>query len=52
MPDTKPTAVIYVRVAPEEKARYERQARSEGRSLSNWVRQVLTREVERREEGR
>jgi predicted HicB family RNase H-like nuclease len=43
------TAAISVRVAPEIKAAAEKAAKADGRTLANWVEQILAREL--REKG-
>jgi predicted HicB family RNase H-like nuclease len=38
--------VLQSRVQPSEKAAYQKAARSEGKDLSNWIREVLNRAVQ------
>ena len=38
--------VLQSRVQPSEKAAYQRAAKSEGKDLSSWVREVLNRAVQ------
>ena len=48
MPKTK---LLNVRISPELKKKAKKLAEQDGRSLSNWVTQLITREVKRAEEG-
>jgi predicted HicB family RNase H-like nuclease len=41
--------VLKMRVQPSEKAVYEREAKSQGKDLSTWVRETLNRCVEPRD---
>lgn len=38
--------VLQSRVQPSEKAAYQKAARSEGKDLSSWIREVLNRAVQ------
>lgn len=38
--------VLQSRVQPSEKAAYQKAARSEGKDLSSWIREILNRAVQ------
>jgi predicted HicB family RNase H-like nuclease len=49
MPVKRPkTAVVQVRLDPEEKALAEAAAEAEGRSLANYIRRLITADVAKR----
>ena len=48
MPKTK---LLNVRISPELKKKAKKLAEQDGRSLSNWVTRLITREVKKAEEG-
>jgi predicted HicB family RNase H-like nuclease len=48
MPKTK---LLNVRISPELKKKAKKLAEQDGRSLSNWVTRLITREVKKADEG-
>mgnify|MGYP001555887924 FL=1 len=45
------TKVLNLRISPELKKKAKQVAENDGRSLSNWINHLITREVKKAEKG-